>query len=95
MRPVPISPPMLRHYPEHATTLVLSGPTGDLVDDPIRPVEVIRYIDNLAGGGPAVATVVMLRVETGDLEKLADGGHVALTLWGPCIHPFAVEVVDP
>jgi hypothetical protein len=72
--------------------VVISPPDGDLTNDEIRAVEaVVDQPDSFDG---AWRYSMKLELEEGDIEKLLDGGHVWLSMWGHVV-PFAVDVKGP
>ncbi|SBT63934.1 hypothetical protein GA0070622_0902 [Micromonospora sediminicola] len=88
MRPSPI--PDDEMWPG-ARRMVATGPSGDLTDTDIAPVEVLVDTGEHTGL-PRVC--VRLRLEDGDLEKLAAGGTVWLAVYGP-LPVFSVDVKGP
>lgn len=95
MRPVPFTRELRAHFPGHASTIVMSGPSGDLTDTEVAPVEVIRYFSALYGRAVPTAAVI-LRPEAGELELLTAGAPVLLAFVGSYNVPvFATEVLGP
>lgn len=86
MRPVPI--PEDRVW-EGGVRRVFAAPDGDLTNPDIAPCEVV--ID--AGIGGIARVNVLLELEEGDLERLANGGAVWLSMLGG-LSPFALTVID-
>lgn len=92
MRPVPVPPEALAAHPV-AVRRVYSGPSGDLTDDKIRPVELlVDTIEDEDDGSKEHVLRIYLIAETDDAYVLARGGHVELTLWGTALQPFAAQV---
>lgn len=97
MRPVPI-PDRLREAlsAQGAEFAVLAGPSGDLTDEVVAPVEVAFYEAAVAGSAEKVmATGVLLQLEEGDLEALTATGQVWLGFWGRGCPVFFVSAVPP
>lgn len=67
---------------------VIAAPNGDLLDDKIRPVEALVSRDP---DTDLVAIKVRLELEDGELERLASGRPVWLTMLGG-LAPFDVQV---
>ncbi|MEU7590688.1 hypothetical protein AB0A95_30905 [Micromonospora sp. NPDC049230] len=88
MRPTPI--PDNEVWPG-SFRAVLSGPSGDLTDTDVAPVEVL--MDRGESTGVARACV-RFELEPGDLEKLAAGGTIWLGVYGP-LPVFTVDVKAP
>jgi hypothetical protein len=87
MRPAPIPDDAI--WPG-AKRIVLSAPNGDLTDPDIAPVELLADVPPSIGG---VRYSARCMLEPGDLEKLADGGHVWVSFYGG-VPPFCVDVTD-
>lgn len=68
---------------------IVSAPDGDLTNDQIRPVEALIK----RGEADLAELSMMLELEEGELEHLANGGKIWLTMLGG-IAPFRVEVLD-
>lgn len=85
MTPVPIPDECV---PEGCKRLVIGPPDGDPTGT-VRPVEAVA---GLAADGVRIA--VLLELEDGDLERLADHPAVWLTFMTNQIPAFAVEVAD-
>lgn len=83
MRPGPIPDRDLAHGGQRRT---FGAPAGH--EDTIRPVEVL-----CRDGDPAPTYSMRIELEDGDLERLADQGHLWLTMWGAVV-PFTFDV-DP
>jgi hypothetical protein len=96
VRPVPL-PDSLRAAlaAEGAEFAVLAGPSGDLTDEVVAPVEVAFYEAEVASGGRVAATGVLLQLESGDLEALAATGQIWLGFWGRGCPVFFVSAVPP
>lgn len=87
MRPVPVPESVIRARP-WAVTKVFAAPNGDLTDDQIRPVEVL--VDPHTTHGPALRIYAAL--DAGDLEVLAAGGYVEITLNTMALPVFSLAV---
>ncbi len=87
MRPAPIPDDAI--WPG-ARRIVLSAPNGDLTDEKIAAVEMLADVPDSIGG---VRYSARCMLEPGDLEKLADGGHVWVSFYGG-VPPFCVDVTD-
>ncbi len=87
MRPTPI--PVEAVWPG-ARRIVMSAPGGDLTDPMVAPVEAVLDEPESLGGS---RYSVRCTLEPGDLEKLADGGHVWISFYGAMV-PFCVDVTD-
>lgn len=85
MRPTPIPDDAV--WPG-AVRIVVAAPDGDLTNPDIAPVEVVA---DRAEDGVHPRFHVRAILEPGDLEQLAAGGHVWLTMWGAVV-PFALSV---
>lgn len=86
MVPVPIPDACV---PPGCKRMVIGPPDGDPTGD-IRPVEAVVGIDEVQG----VTIAVLVQLEDGDLERLAETPAVWLTMWTTQIPPFAVHVAD-
>lgn len=90
MRPVPIPESLVWEGGERR---VMSAPDGDLLNPDIAPVEVI--VDWPVMGGDRVPCFnVRCALDSGDLAKLAEGGHVWISFYGQ-FPPFSVDVTGP
>lgn len=87
MRPVPIPAETVW---EGGVRRVFAAPDGDLTNSEIAPCEVI--VDRGIGGLARVNVLVQL--EPGDLETLAETGHVWLSMLGGLM-PFALTAAPP
>jgi hypothetical protein len=85
MRPTPI--PEAEVW-DGGVRVVFAAPDGDLTNPDIAPVEVVA---DRADDGVTPRFHVRAVLEAGDLETLAAGGNVWLTMWGTVV-PFAVDV---
>ncbi len=83
MRPVPIPDAVAEQMPGHR---VVIGPPGNDLTSPIPPVEAM--VEALPAGRALTVRIVL---EDGDLEKLAAGGAIHLTMLGHVV-PFDVRV---
>lgn len=89
MRPAPIPDEAVW---EGARRVVFTAPDGDLTSTEIAPVEVL--VDQ--GGETGICRVnVRCVLEPGDIEKLAAGGTVWLSIYGHQLPPFSLDVVGP
>lgn len=85
MTPIPIPDACV---PEGCVRIVVGPPDGDPTGD-IRSVEAVAGQDD---DGPRIA--VLVELDEGDLERLADEGAIWLTFLSGKIPPFMVEVAD-
>jgi hypothetical protein len=85
MRPAPIPDDAL--WPG-SKRVVLAAPNGDLTDSKIAAVEMVADCPGSIGGFRYSARCML---EPGDLEKLADGGHVWVSFYGG-VPPFCLDV---
>lgn len=69
---------------------VFSAPDGDLTNPDIGPCEVI--VDAGVSGIARINVLIML--EPGDLEQLAETGHLWLSMLGG-LRPFSLETAPP
>lgn len=68
---------------------IIAAPDGDLTHDEIRPVESL-----ISRGPDDVARLsMMLELEDGELDRLAAGGKIWLTMLGG-VAPFDIVVLD-
>lgn len=81
MRAVPID-----QVPEGWERRVLAAPNGDLLDDTIRPLEVVVALQDSAR-----VFVSQWQLDPGDLERLQAGEPIRLSVWG-VQPPVAVSV---
>lgn len=89
MRPAPIPDEAIW---EGARRVVFTAPDGDLTNPDIAPVEVLT--DQVGDTGQCRVNVRCV-LEEGDLDKLAAGGTVWLSIHGHHLHPFSLDVVGP
>lgn len=85
MRPTPIP---ADEVPCGAVRVVFAAPDGDLTNPDIAPVEVLA---ERAADGVSATFSVRAVLEPGDLDRLAAGEPVWLTMWGAVV-PFALAV---
>ena len=85
MRPTPIPD---AEVPYGSVRIVVAPPDGDLTNPDIAPVEVLA---ERAADGVSPMFHIRCALDAGDLEQLAAGGNVWLTMWGAVV-PFAVQV---
>lgn len=72
---------------EGARHRIISPPDGDLDNEKIGPVDAV--ID-LVDGTPRFN--MKLRFEEGELERLQNGGHIWVSMWGHVV-PWCAQVV--
>lgn len=87
MRPAPIPQEAVW---EGGRRIVVAPPGGDLTHPDIAPVEAVADMSASTG---VVRMSVRCVLESGDLEKLAGGGHVWISFYGQMV-PFCVDVTD-
>jgi hypothetical protein len=87
MRPIPIPDELV---PEGALRRVIGPPGGDLTSTDIGTVEAIVANDELHG----VTFAVLVSLEPGDLERLADCGGMWLTFRTSQMPVWSLEVAD-
>lgn len=87
MLPTPIPDELIR---PGTVRRVFTAPNGDMLDDSIRPCEALISRDP---GTDLAAVQVRLVLEDGELERLAAGGTVWLTMIGG-LAPFDVRVEE-
>ena len=87
MRPAPI--PSEAVWPG-AQRAVIGPPDGDPTNTKVAAIEVVVDQPDSLGVVRYSARCVL---EPGDLEKLADGGHVWVSFYGSMV-PFCVDVTD-
>ena len=86
MIPIPIPDECV---PAGCTRMVIGPPDGDPTGD-VRPVEAVAGIDTDRG----VTIAMLIQLEDGDLERLAQTPAFWLTMWTTQIPPFAVHIAD-
>lgn len=92
MRPVPIDVIPEWAVGEHWHKIIVAGPSGDLTDDVIRPVEALVGPVTV-GEEIAPAFHIKVEFEPEDLKKIESGTKCFwLILYGSRIQPFAVEM---
>lgn len=90
MRPIPLDD---EDWGEPFHKVVVSGPSGDLINDEIQPVE--AYVGPVAfsNGNITPAFHIKIKLEEADLLKIAHGlTEFWLILYGTRIQPFALEM---
>lgn len=90
MRPIPIPDTHPRWHPS-ALTKVLAAPNGNLMDDHIRPVEVI--IDAKEETGPCFR--VLWALDEAERHAIAEGGVIELIVMANGLPPHAMVVYPP
>lgn len=91
MRPTVIPDWLAELYPDHIRR-VIAAPDGSLTNPEISPVEALVgpiEISGVTSSAFRLATVL----EPGDLERLAAGACVVITLIGGGMQPFDVNVI--
>lgn len=87
MTPVPIPDDCV---PPGCKRVVFGPPDGDPTGD-VRPVEAVVGIDEQTS---ELRIAVLVALEDGDLERLAECGAVWLTTCADHLHPFSVDIAD-
>jgi hypothetical protein len=105
MRPVPIPEPYRSELGRvGARFKVWIAPSGDLLDDEVRPVEAATYECSVRGAGDDVRdgqtiTSVIIQLEEGDLEALQQTGMFEFGVWGDrmpvfLLHPLRYPTIE-
>lgn len=91
MRPLPIPDSLLGAFPG-STRHVLAPPSGDMVDDAeVGSLEIIaRTLTLYDGEAPALTSAWL--PDAAELEALAAGGFLTLTIIGPFHPPVSLDV---
>jgi hypothetical protein len=89
MQPVPIPAELV---PENCVRKVFGPPDGDPTGD-IRAVEaVVGVVEE--DGVQSVRIAMLIELDEGDLERLADCGGFWLTMMANHLHPFSLSIAD-
>ena len=87
MRPVPIPDELVVGG---LRRVVIAPPGGDLTHDRVAAVEVLAGVDPQLG----VCQTILVQLEDGDLERLAEHPAIWLSMYTPQLPVFAIEVAD-
>lgn len=96
MRPIPIPDEIIeKARPIGWQSHVIAAPSGDLLDDKIRPVDALVGVVQYEDGEQALELNVLIELDEGEHEKLAqNGGRFWINFTGG-ISPFALNMYDP
>lgn len=76
--------------PPGCKRVVIAAPNGDLMDDSVRPVEACVGLTEDMG----LCYTILVQLDEGDLERLAETPAIWLSMYTPQIPVFAIEVAD-
>lgn len=95
MRPIPFPEPYRSQLAALEGTRIKTwaAPDGDLLNPEVAPTEAITYMARVAGAEGQIregqwVTSVMIKLEDGDLENLAETGMFEFGVWGGALPVF-------